>query len=74
MFDGMDAEEACGDIYEYGIDDDHLNIIYNSNKEVVINVKTPHGPSKDYKLTKRIMQGDTWACVPRKGLTIFNLN
>ena len=28
----------------------------------MINVKTPYGPSKDYKLIKRTMQGDTWAC------------
>ena len=48
--------------YKYGVNDDHLNLIYNSNKEVVISVKTPFGPSKDYKLIKRTMQGDTWAC------------
>ena len=29
----------------------------------MINVKTPYGPSKDYKLLKQTMQGDTWACV-----------
>ena len=27
-----------------------------------MNVKTPYGPRKDYKLLKRTMQGDTWAC------------
>ena len=27
MFDGMDAKQACGDIYDYGINNDHLNLI-----------------------------------------------
>ena len=32
-----------------------------ANKEVVISVETPQGRSETYKLTNRIMQGDTWA-------------
>ena len=62
MFDSMDADEACGDIYEYGIKDDHLTLIHEANEEVVISVKTSYGLSKEYELTSRIMQGDTWAC------------
>ena len=27
----------------------------------MINVKTPQGNSKDFTLTNRVMQGDTWA-------------
>ena len=61
MFDGMDSREACGDIFEYGIQDDHLQLIHEANKEVVICVKTPHGQSDQYQLTGRTMQGDTWA-------------
>ena len=61
MFDRMDSEEYCGDIYEYGVDDDHLKLIYEANKEVVICVKTPSGTSPEYKLINRTMQGDTWA-------------
>ena len=61
MFDSMDASEACGDIYNYGVNDDHLKIVHEANKEIVINVKTPQGLSQDYTLTNRIMQGDTWA-------------
>ena len=62
MFDGMDSSEACGDIYDYGVNDDHLTLIHEGNEEVVISVKTSYGLSKEYKLTSRIMQGDTWAC------------
>ena len=61
MFDGMENSEACGDIFNYGVNDDHLKLIHEANREVVINVKTPHGISGDYTLTQRIMQGDTWA-------------
>ena len=61
MFDGMDNSEACGDLFDYGVNDDHLALIHEANKEVVINVKTPYGTSENYKLTQRIMQGDTWA-------------
>ena len=61
MFDGMDDKEACGDIFDYGVNDDHLTLISEANKELVISVKTPFGQSKNYKLTERTMQGDTWA-------------
>ena len=58
----MDSEEACGDIYDYGIDDDHITLINEANKDVVISLKTNFGVSNQYKLTNRIMQRDTWAC------------
>ena len=61
MFDGMDASEACGDMFEYGVNDDHLKLIHEANIEVVINVKTPQGLSNEYTLTNKVMQGDTWA-------------
>ena len=61
MFDGMDAKEAIGDLFEYGVNDDNLSLIYEANKNFVMNVKTPHGTSQSYTLTDRIMQGDTWA-------------
>jgi hypothetical protein len=61
MFDGMDASEACGDMFEYGVNDDHLKLIHEANNEVVINVKTPQGLSNEYTLTNKVMQGDTWA-------------
>ena len=61
MFDGMDASEACGDMFEYGVNDDHLKLIHEANSEVVINVRTPQGLSKEYTLINKVMQGDTWA-------------
>ena len=51
MFDGMDSSEACGDLFNYGVKDEHSKLIHEANREVVINVKTPHGLKSDYKLT-----------------------
>ena len=61
MFDGMDSSEACGDIFNYGVNDDHLNLLHEANKSIVINVRTPYGVTDDYNITNKIMQGDTWA-------------
>ena len=61
MFDGMDNSEACGDLFNYGVKDEHLKLIHEANREVVINVKTPQGLSKEYMLTNKVIQGQTWA-------------
>ena len=50
MFDGMDNIEASGDLFNYGVNDDHLQIIHEAYSEVVISVKTPYGLSKEMKL------------------------
>ena len=60
IFDGMDSTEACGDLFEYGVNDDYVSILHEANKEIVICVETPQGNSEQYKLTNRTMQGDTW--------------
>ena len=61
MFDGMDNEEACGDMFNYGVNDDHLTMIHEANSKIVICVKTPQGVSEPYTLINKTMQGDTWA-------------
>ena len=48
MFDGMESSEACGDMFDYGVKDDHLKLIHEANKKVVISVKTPQGQSAEY--------------------------
>ena len=57
----LQTSEVCGDIFNYGVDDEYLKLIHEANRQVVINVKTHHGVSEDYTLTNRIMQGDTLA-------------
>ena len=55
MFDGMDSLEAAGDIFDYGVNDDHLTLIQEANKKVVISVKTPQGTSQPYTITNKTM-------------------
>ena len=63
MFDGMNSEEACGDIFDYGVNNNHLSLIHEANSVIHMNVNTEHGKSKEYVLTHKAMQGDTWAGV-----------
>ena len=32
MFAGMDSSEACGAIFEYGVQDNHLQLIHEAKK------------------------------------------
>ena len=72
MFDGMAASEACGDIFEYGVQDDHLHLIHEANKEVVISVKTvmdkadnTHSQAEPCKVTPGHQQ---WPLLRKTGL------
>jgi hypothetical protein len=42
-FDGMWLEEVTNDLYEAGIKDRNLALIYEANKTQKVAVKTPHG-------------------------------
>ena len=46
MFDSINLEEAISDIYDTGVDDDNLALLYKANCEVEMAVKTPDGLSK----------------------------
>ena len=43
MFDSVDLELALSDLYDVGVQDDTLALLYNANKEVHMAVKTPRG-------------------------------
>ena len=43
MFDSMDLKEAISDIFDVGVDDDSLALIYKANKEIQMSVKTASG-------------------------------
>ena len=51
MFDSFNLQEAISDIYDAGLDNDTLGLIYKSNFEVSMAVKTPHGLT-DRQVTK----------------------
>ena len=50
MFDAMESSEACGDMFNNGVNDDHLKKFHEADRKVVISVQTPHGQSKEYTL------------------------
>ena len=59
-FDAMWLEETLNDLYEAGVQDDQLAILYEANKTVDVSVKTPHGLTKREAIQKIILQGDVF--------------
>ena len=43
MFDSINLEEAINDIYNAGLDDENLPLIFKANEEIHMAVKTPGG-------------------------------
>ena len=39
MFDGMDLQEAISDLFDSGVIDDHLTLINEANRDIIIKVK-----------------------------------
>ena len=63
MFDAIDLEEAISDIYDVGVDDDSLTLIYEANKEIEMAVKTPSGLTERQTVKNIVLQGDTWGSI-----------
>ena len=60
MFDGMHLKEALSDIYDSGVKDDTINLIYDANRRVEVKVKTPHGLTEEVVLDEVVLQGEVW--------------
>ena len=60
MFDAINLEQAISDIYDVGLNDDNLNLIYKANSDVRMSVNTPDGLTDRQKLENVVLQGDTW--------------
>jgi hypothetical protein len=63
MFDGIDLKQALSDIYDYGLNDDNLSLIYKANKEIRMAVNTPSGLSERQVLENVVLQGDTFGSI-----------
>ena len=59
MFDSVNLEGAINDLYDYGVEDDQLQLIYKANKEVYMSVKTSGGLTDRQIITNCVLQGDT---------------
>ena len=56
----MWMEECVNDLWEAGIQDDHLALIYEINKKVNVSVKTPFGLTERKQIERVIMQGEVF--------------
>ena len=59
-FDALCVEECINDIFEAGLDNDKLNLLYIENQNANIAIKTPGGKSKRKSIKNIIMQGTVW--------------
>ena len=60
MFDSMVLKETISDLYDSGIKDDTLTLLYEANQNVKVRVKTPFGLTVENTLNEIVLQGDTW--------------
>ena len=51
-FDSMWLKETMNDLYEAGVQDDQLAVLYEANKNVNVAVKTPNGLTDRVKIKK----------------------
>ena len=60
MFDGIKLEEALSDIFDVGVQDENLGLLYKDNKTVHMAVKTSSGLSDRKPISSSVLQGDTF--------------
>ena len=59
-FDAMWLKETMNDLYETGVQDDQLALLYEANREINVAVKTPNGLTERVKVEEIILQGDVF--------------
>ena len=59
-FDALWVEECINDMYDSGLKNDKLNLLYLMNQNAEIAVKTPHGLTERRSIRNIIMQGTVW--------------
>ena len=63
MFDAINLEQAASDIFDVGVNDDNLVMIYNANNDVKMSVNTPNGLTERQTLKNVVLQGDTFGSI-----------
>ena len=61
MFDSMDLKEAVADLYDSGMKDNSLVLLYEANRNIKVRVKSSYGLSVESNFEQIVLQGDTWA-------------
>ena len=63
MFDSINLNEAISDIYDAGLKNDNLALIFKANEEINMAVKTPGGLTECQVLRNIVLQGDTFGSI-----------
>ena len=63
MFDSINLKQAISDVYEAGLKDDNISLVYKANREIFMAVNTPDGLSERQTLENIVLQGDTWGSI-----------
>ena len=59
-FDSLWLEECINDIYDAGLKNDKLNLLYLMNKNAQVVIKTPWGLTERKTINNIVMQGTVW--------------
>ena len=57
-FDSMWLSESINDMYDAGMRDDKLCLLYHSNKNAKIVIKTSSGTTNSISISNKVMQGE----------------
>ena len=60
MFDSINLEYAISDIFEAGLDDRNLQLVYEANKSVQMGINTPDGITQRTEIVNTVQQGETF--------------
>ena len=63
MFDAVNLEQAISDIYDAGMKDDNLSLIYKANANIRMAVNTPNGLTERQTINNVVLQGDTFGSI-----------
>ena len=59
-FDSLWLEECMNDLFETGIDDDNLALVYEANRKINMAVNTPNGITAREYINNIVLQGDVY--------------
>ena len=59
MFDSVNSREVI-DLYDYGVKNYDLQLIYKANEKIHMAIKTSGGLTERQTITNSVLQGDTW--------------
>ena len=59
----MNLQESILDLFESGVNDQHLTLIHEANTDIQIKIRTPNGFTVEHKLKENVLQGDTLSSI-----------